>query len=164
MSNLGLLLHQINDQSAALECSRQAFELSQASDYTSICAEALAHQAHALAASCQKEEAAAAYQQARELYSQMEQPDRVVEMLAPAMELVEKILPDLTPGLIDNAEEGFRIYLSCIETLQAAGDARAAEWLQAARALLDECAARISDPALQKSYRYNVPAHRALSN
>ena len=177
LSNLGLLLHQINDQSAALECSRQAFELSQASDYTSICAEALAHQAHALAASCQKEEAAAAYQQARELYSQMEQPARVVEMLAglarlhlakdelaPAMELVEKILPDLTPGLIDNAEEGFRIYLSCIETLQAAGDARAAEWLQAARALLDECAARISDPALQKSYRYNVPAHRALSN
>ena len=175
LSNLGLLLHQGGDQPAALECCRQAQALAQPAGYAWLCAEALTHQGHALAALGEMEAAASAYQQAHALYIQTEQTDRAIEALAglarlhlvqgqvpQAMETVEQILPDLHPGLIDNAEEGFRIYLSCIQVLQAAGDARAAEWYQTARGLLEARAARISDPALRASYLNNVPAHRTL--
>ena len=75
---------------------------------------------------------------------------------------MEQILPGLHPGLIDNAEEGFRVYLTCIQVLQAVSDPRAAEWLHTARGLLEERAARISNLVLRESYLNHVPAHRAL--
>ena len=175
LSNLGLLLHQMDDQPTALECCRQAQALAGPAGYTELCAEALTHQGHALAALGQVDEAARVYQQAHTLYIQTDQPDRASEALAglprlrlaqgqvvQAREIVEQILPGLHPGLIDNAEEGFRVYLTCIQVLQAVSDPRAAEWLHTARGLLEERAARISNLVLRESYLNHVPAHRAL--
>ena len=106
--------------------------------------EALIHQGYSLTALRKLQETVGAYQGVPGLYGQTEQPDRVSKVLvglvrvrlaqgqvALAMETVEQILPGLRPALVDNAEEGLRVYLSCIQALQAAGYGRAAEWLRA---------------------------------
>ncbi|MEW5870358.1 MAG: tetratricopeptide repeat protein [Chloroflexota bacterium] len=175
LSSQGLLLYQIGDQPAALDASQQALEIARPAGFTSLCAEALTHQGHALAESGQLNQAAAAYQQAYALYQQIERSDNALEALsglarlhlaqghmAQAINLVEQILPGLYPGLVDNVEEGFRVYLTCCQVLQTAADSRAAELFATAKRDLHERAARINDLALRESYLNNVPAHKAL--
>ena len=58
--------------------------------------------------------------------------------------------------------EPLRIYLICVSVLQANGDPRAGEILDATYHLLQERAAKIEDGDLQRSYLENVSAHRAI--
>jgi class 3 adenylate cyclase/tetratricopeptide (TPR) repeat protein len=175
LSNLGLLLHQMNEQTAALEHSQQALALAQAAGYRALCAEAQTHAGHSLAALGRGAEAAQAYQAAEALYRQVEQPDRACEALAgqarlhlaqgalaQALALVEQILPSLGPSLVDNAEEGLRVYLTCCQVLQAAGDPRAQAVLASAQGLLQERAARLSNEAQRRAYLENVPFNREI--
>ena len=175
LSNLGLLLHQTGDQAAALGCSQQALELARPAGYDSLCAEALAHQGHSLAALAQYDKAVEAYQAAYNLYQQIERPDRALEVLAGlarlhlaqgelalAVERISQVLPGLRPALLDNAEEGLRVYLTCYQALQAAGDRRARPLLENAHQLLQERAARLTDTARRQSFLENVPVNRAI--
>ncbi len=77
--------------------------------------------------------------------------------------LVEEILSYAQKGPIKaTADEPFEIYLTCYRVLQALDDPRAENVLNEAHRLLQEQAARISDPVLQRSYLENVPPHREI--
>ena len=52
--------------------------------------------------------------------------------------------------------------LACYRVLAAAGDARAAVWLDTAHAKLMRWADRIADPVLRQGYLENHPDHREI--
>lgn len=54
------------------------------------------------------------------------------------------------------------IELTCHLVLAAAGDARAAGWLQVAHSKLQGEAATIADAALRRSFLTNIPEHREI--
>jgi hypothetical protein len=81
---------------------------------------------------------------------------------AQALAHVEDILEHLKTGTLDGTYEPFRIYLTCVQVLEAVDDERAGEVLRTAKRLLHQRAATIEDEQLRRSFLENVPAHRAL--
>ena len=75
---------------------------------------------------------------------------------------VETILEHLKTRTLNGTLEPFRIYLTCVRVLEAAGDPRAETVLHTAYHLLQERAANIDDEALRRSFLENVAAHREL--
>ena len=66
-------------------------------------------------------------------------------------------------GSLDGADAPLRIYLTCVEALQAAGRAAPAkELLQEAYQLLQARAARISDADARRLFLENVPWHARI--
>jgi hypothetical protein len=118
---------------------------------------------------------AGAYQQALKRYHQSgfrNPPTEALDGLArlelagrqpaQALEHVEEILDHLRAHTLDGTYEPFGIYLTCLQVLQAHHDARAAEVLRTAYALLQERAAGIEDDGLRRSFLEGVPAHQWL--
>jgi tetratricopeptide (TPR) repeat protein len=80
-----------------------------------------------------------------------------------AEKLVEQILSYAQQKPIQGtADEPLEIYLTCYRVLQTLGDPRADQVLTEAHQMLQEQAARISDPSLRRSYLENVPPHREI--
>lgn len=65
-------------------------------------------------------------------------------------------------GSFDGTEEPLLLPLTCFQVLEAAGDPRAGEVLDAAMAELQAQADRISDPAARRGLLDNVPHHREI--
>jgi hypothetical protein len=79
-----------------------------------------------------------------------------------AQRLVSDVLAALDAEALAQANEPFRIYLTCYRVLQATGDQRATPLLVQAHQRLQQLAARITDEALRHSYLHTVPIHREL--
>jgi tetratricopeptide (TPR) repeat protein len=174
----GLLSHHLGDDSAARDYGQQA--LLAIPDLDTLLAVELISVfdvlGHALAGLGHLAEAADAYHQGLTLRRKWGQHHLAVEPLAGlarvamaqsdpagAVAHVGEILDYLCdhPAL-ECTLEPLRIYLTCYRVLQANGDGRAGEILDAAYHLLQERAARIDDPDLRRSYLENVPAHREI--
>lgn len=133
-------------------------------------------QGDALAGLCRWEEAQVSYRQAIELRTALGRDHLVEESRAGiaraalargdtalALSQVEGILAYLEGGgSLEGAEAPLRIYLICVEVLSAAGDPRAQPFLRSALTLLQEKAAKISEPDSRRMFLENVPWHREL--
>jgi tetratricopeptide (TPR) repeat protein len=82
---------------------------------------------------------------------------------AAALAEVEQVLQHFDAARFNPFQSPQRILLTCYRVLEANHDPRAAATLQRAIALLEDQAAQISDPALSRSYRHNVPVNRELT-
>ncbi len=65
-------------------------------------------------------------------------------------------------GTLEGADEPLRVYLSCIQALQACGSPRTREILGIAHTLLLQQAAGIADPAIHSSFLQDIPYHREI--
>jgi tetratricopeptide (TPR) repeat protein len=82
---------------------------------------------------------------------------------AAGMAQLEKVLEFLQENpTLGGAAYPFRVYLICYQVLSASEDGRANEILFRAHEMLQERAAKVSDPAMRRSFLENVPDHRAL--
>ncbi|HUM68066.1 MAG TPA: hypothetical protein PLK31_04380, partial [Chloroflexota bacterium] len=75
---------------------------------------------------------------------------------------VNAILSHLQKGNLHGADEPLRVYLTCYQVLQAAGDGRAPTILAEAYHLLQERAAGIEDAAMRERYVTAVPFHHEI--
>lgn len=81
-----------------------------------------------------------------------------------ALEYVSHIMSYLDGGgSLDGTWEPLRLYLTCYQVLQAAGDARALEILSVAYLKLETWAGMIPDPEYRRMYLQNVPWHREVA-
>jgi hypothetical protein len=83
--------------------------------------------------------------------------------LATALAHVSEILAYLAEGGgLQGTWEPLRIYLTCYQVLQLAGDQKADEILETAFNLLEELASRIPDQAYRSLFLEKVPWHREI--
>jgi len=81
-----------------------------------------------------------------------------------AMQHVQRVLDhEAATGLAHGAENAVRVDLVCHLVLSSLDDPRAPAWLERAQGQLQDMAARISDPALRRSFLGNIPEHRAVT-
>jgi tetratricopeptide (TPR) repeat protein len=171
---LGLVLHALGEYRAACEHAQQALRNGPERYHLGQGDSALAL-GHALAGLGDRAGATAAYQQALDRYRLSGFLNPPMEALAglarlelaggqpaQALEHVEEILDHLRAHTLDGTYEPFRIYMICLQVLQAHHDARAAKVLRSAYALLQERAAGIEDDGLRRSFLEGVPAHQWL--
>ncbi len=121
-------------------------------------------------------EAQESYQQALDSRRRLNQPNLACEPLAglartallhgnsqQATAYADEILAYLdSGGTLEGADEPLRVYLICVQTLQAAGDARARQILATAYEMLQEQAAGIADETLRTSFLQDIPYHREI--
>jgi predicted ATPase len=184
LTTLARTYHLGGQDEAARQYSLQAAAVAEEKGARGEQAEALTCLGHALAglALSNKDraaslliEAAAAYQQSRALWQEVNRPDRALEALAglaavllaqrearQAQAQVDQILQYLESHSFDRAVEPFRVRLTCYHILRANGDPRASAVLRAAHTLLGEQAAKVGDEALRRSFLENIPAHREI--
>lgn len=79
-----------------------------------------------------------------------------------AQRLVSDVLAALDAEALAQANEPFRIYLTCYRILQTTGDHRATPLLVQAHQRLQQLAALITDEALRHSYLQTIPIHREI--
>jgi tetratricopeptide (TPR) repeat protein len=80
-----------------------------------------------------------------------------------ALTHVERILTHLdSGGSLDGTWEPLRIHLTCVDTLEAAGDERRDRVLERAATILEERASRITDPEDRQMLLESVPWHRRI--
>jgi len=174
LAMLGLVLHAMGEGEAACDHAQQALENGPQRYHLGQGDSALVL-GHALAGLGDRAGATAAYHQALDRYRQSGFLNPPMEALAglarvalaggeplQAMTHVNEILVHLQAHSLDGTYEPFRIYWTCYRVLQAHHDARAAEVLRTACALLQERAAGIEDDGLRCSFLENVPAHQWL--
>ncbi len=174
-TNLALLLHHLGDDEAARDYSQQALQIYRDLGDRAGQGYALTNLGHAFAGLRRLAEASEFYQQAITLRRELGQPSLVIESLAglarvslaqgrlaQALAQVEEILSYLEHNSVADAEEPFRIYLTCYRVLQANQDARAQAILKTAHTLLQETAAKIGDEAMRRLFLENVAVHREI--
>jgi hypothetical protein len=77
---------------------------------------------------------------------------------------VEDILAHFaTGGTTDGTDEPLRIHLTCFRVLEAAHDPRADALLTTMHAMLEQRAAKITDPDAQRLFRNNIAHHREIA-
>jgi tetratricopeptide (TPR) repeat protein len=76
--------------------------------------------------------------------------------------LVESILRFMENSEALVGSEDLRIYLTCVQVLQANDDPRATTLLESAYKNLQEQATAIGDPATRRQYLENIPWHREI--
>jgi tetratricopeptide (TPR) repeat protein len=175
LSSLALLFYQLRDDQAALEYNQQAIHIAQELGDRRLLGQALTSLGDALAGLGRLDQAASAYQRAFDLRCELGQPHRAMASLAglarvcldqgdlaQAQARVEEISRYLETRALDDADEPFRVYLTCYHVLRANQDPRAGSILHTAHALLQERAARIKDEELRRSFLENVAAHREI--
>jgi len=79
-----------------------------------------------------------------------------------AQRLVSDVLAALDAEALAQANEPFRIYLTCYRILQTTGDHRATPLLVQAHQRLQQLAALITDESLRHSYLQTIPIHREI--
>jgi predicted ATPase/class 3 adenylate cyclase len=139
-------------------------------------AEALVWLGHAWLGLGNPDEAIAAYGEALTLRRELDQPHLEMGALAglaqaalangdvrAAQGYVGQIMAYLDAGgTLQGSWEPLRIYLTCFQVLQAAGDGRADGILEEAYRILQEQAARIPGGADRQRFLHDVPWHRAI--
>lgn len=121
------------------------------------------------------EEAAAAFQLARDNWQSQQRTNLALEAsvglaavayqadnLAQAALLIAPVVPILATRLLEGTDEPFEIYLTCYRILSAQQDPQAAELLATAYTQLQLLASKITDKQLRHSFWHTVPAHRQI--
>ena len=172
---LSLLFHQHGDDQTAFEYGEQAVRIARKIGHHHLLADALTHLGHSLAALGQMDQATIVYQEAVTIRRELGEDNRAMETLAGLVRValsrneipqtqrwLEEILAHLETNTLDGTEEPFRIYLTCYRTLVAHQDVRADDILAFSYRLLQDRAAKITDPEMRFSFLENVAAHREL--
>ncbi len=121
-------------------------------------------------------EAAEAYQAGLEIRHRLEQSDLAMEPLAGLVRiaLAEQDLPraqELTRQILDYLENGgtfegtdepLRVYLTCVQALEALHDQQAGKILDLAEKRLKEQTGRIRDEKSRRCYLENIPWHQEI--
>ncbi len=171
-TDLALVAHQLGDDALALEHGTRAHELAP-SAYTRI--RSLIVLGHALTGLGHAAEAAARYDEARNLAEEAELRSKVDEARAGlarvaldggdvggALAHVETILDHVEGQAFGGADEPLRILLTCYRVLRAAADPRADGVLNMAFELLHTRAAKLADESLRRTFLEQVPYHREI--
>ncbi len=173
---LGLLFHHLGDDQPATKFSRQAASIAREIGDRRVEGYALTRLAHALLGLGRVQAAEDAYRRAILVRRQLGERSRLIESqaglartqlargsLAEAQDLVEEILHGLEATPLNDTDEPFRIYLTCYQVLRACGDSRARPLLEYAYCMLQSRAAELRDDNLQRSFLWEVAAHREIS-
>jgi tetratricopeptide (TPR) repeat protein len=140
-------------------------------------AEGLIWLGHARVGLGQIEDALVAYNESLELRRQLGQEYLAMGVLAgkaraaldqsdlqSALNQVTEIMSYLDGGgSLDGTWEPLRIYLTCYQVLQLAGDARANDMLRIAYQKMQKWASMIPDLKMRRTYLENVPWHREIA-
>ena len=121
-------------------------------------------------------EAEIKYRRALDLHEELGSRARLVEARAALAEvvaaqgrddeahkLVEEVLDHVRSHGTDGIEEPVAALLSCRKALGASDEIIAAELIDLAKAHVEKTSARISDPAIRRSFVEEVQAHRRLA-
>jgi len=139
-------------------------------------AEGLVWLGHAWLGLNQPQKAMAAYQESLAIRSKLDQPQLGIGAVAglarcavaqgdiqAAFDHTNEIIEYLDGGGgLEGAWEPLRIYLTCYQVLNLAGDPRAERILGTAYNILEEQAAQIPDPVYRVLFRENIPWHRDI--
>jgi hypothetical protein len=82
--------------------------------------------------------------------------------MALALTAVTQALASLNPQALAQANEPFRVFLTCFRVLQACQDQRANALLVTAYRLIEERAAKMPDEAGRQAFLHGIPSNRAL--
>lgn len=175
LHNLGSLLVIQADYGQALALYQAALTLAQAIGYQRCTALALRSLGHLAREQNQPDVAKAHYTAALAGARQNNFSGYALEALAGlavvaldqgeptlAQRLVGDVLAALDAEALAQANEPFRIYLTCYRILQATGDHRATPLLVQAHQRLQQLAALITDESLRHSYLQAIPMHREI--
>jgi tetratricopeptide (TPR) repeat protein len=174
-ADLALLCHQRGDHQAARAHAQTSVELAGALGARYVEGTALTRLGHALHGLADLQGAEAAYQAALRLCRELDARTLAFEPLAGLARLAlargdlatarmraNELATTLEDEGIAWVDELPQLFLSCYQVLSAAGDARAAQVLEAACARLDRQASQINDATCRQTFWEDVPTHRAL--
>jgi len=170
-----LLLHYLGDDQASQDLVQRTLPLVRELGHPYMEGYYLIYLGHALAGLGNLVEAADAYQRSLTVRREVNQLHLAIESLAglarvslaqgdlaQAQDRIEEILRYLEDHTVEGMEEPFLVYWTCYQVLRASQDPRAQAILDAARRLLQERAARITDEELRRSFLENVVLHRHI--
>ena len=164
------------DIAAALVWADEAFELARQIEERTIMARSFLLRADACEAARDPPAALAALEEARTRFEAVgaaphvaitsvliAEHCRLADDLSRAVAEVNRVLLALAGGVsLDGTGEELRVRHLCVKVLQATGDARAAQQLEALHADLQATVARIADAATRLASLDNVQAHREI--
>lgn len=174
LNRLGLLYRQMGKMEAAYTNSQGALDIAQEIGDRWLVSSSLTKMGHALSGLGRSDEAAGCYQKAVALWRELGRPDLALESvaglarlalgrgdLAQAQAYAQEMLRQFAEDGFSNAQMAEE-YLSCYQALQANGDGRAREILQAVYNQVQTTAAQIGDPILRSMFLENVPTHQEI--
>lgn len=172
---LSLWSYLTGKHAVAYTYSQQALHIAGELGDSSIEGDALLNMGHIFTDLDLLEQALSTYRVSLEVWQQIGQNNRAMEAqaglasiflsqgdLPQAHHAVEEILRFLETESLDGADQPFRVYLTCVQVLQALQDSRAEPILNEALVLLRERADHIEDDRLRCSYLEEVAVHREL--
>jgi class 3 adenylate cyclase/tetratricopeptide (TPR) repeat protein len=175
--NLGIVRYLQRDYTTAQSHIRDALAIAEGVGAQPQRADALLNLGHILFDLGQLEQATTAYRQAIQIRRELDQVHLAMESvaglarialaqrdLAQALAHVETILGFLQTHNLDGTDDPLRVYLTCYQTLEASGDARALVFLRMACTQLQERASKIGDTVMRQQYLENLPTHREIAN
>jgi tetratricopeptide (TPR) repeat protein len=176
LENLGLALHDLGYHEQARQHCEQALAIEREVGDRRGEGYSLTYLALALEGLGDLQAAAATYQEALHLRREIGQEALAIDdvaglaglalkrgQIAGAQALAEEALVWIEEHGVQGIDYPVRVYLTCASVLTATGQAdRASGILAAARALVEERAARISDEDTRRSFREKVPLHARL--
>lgn len=172
---LALLHYQLHAHTTAHEFAQAAVNITDSIGLRSEAVLALRNRGHIAAAQQDWGSAQADYKRALALCYEIGNENWAQEVIAglariahaqadlpTAVAHVEGILRHLQISNVHGTDEPLRIYLTCVQVLQAANDRRAAPLLTSAYQLLHERATSIPDLTLRQKYLTAVPHHQTV--
>jgi predicted ATPase/class 3 adenylate cyclase len=177
-TNLGWVTAAQGEWDLARMYSETAVEKKRAYEQVEAVAEGLLWLGHAWLGLNQPEKAATAYRESLAIRQQLDQPRHAMEVkaglarvavaqgdLTMALDQANAIVAYLAEGgSLQGTWEPLRIYHTCYQVLQLAGDPQAEKILETAFNLLQDQASRIPDPAYRSLFLENVSWHRAITH
>jgi tetratricopeptide (TPR) repeat protein len=173
--DLSLLFHRLGDDESAQAYSQQGLSIAQEIGVLKNQGYGLLNLAHALAGLERWAEATSTYQQAVDLWRELDQHGLAMEALAglahvslaqndlvAALTYAEKIWEYLEHNSLGALGDPGWVYLSCYRVFQAHHDPRAQNVLHAAYNLLQTNATKIEDEDMRRSFLENVSTHHEL--
>ena len=175
LANMGLLVHQMNNNQLAISYCTQALDVSVEIGETDTEAYARTCLGHALLELGRVSEAISNYERAVQTRKNNAQMTQMLEPLAglaraqlrlrdlrQAQQHVEEILLHLHPHAYAGIVELVRIYLTCYQVLYLAQDERAHDILKMGHTILQDRAVKIKDNRARQDYFEKIAAHRDL--
>ena len=172
---LGAIAANEGDYAAALGYYQQALTIGRDIGHRRCEALLLRSLGHLFADQLQTHEARRYYEMTLPLARELELPGYILECQAGladlavaegnlplAMTTVVEALNSLNDQALVQANEPFRVYLSCFRALRACQDERAIDLLVTAYRLIQERAAKMPDEASRQAFLQNVPSNREL--
>ncbi len=175
LSSLGLLYHLLGENLISLDYDEQALKITREQGNRQYEAYTLTYLGHALTDLERINEAQGAYQMALDIRRDLGQSGKAMEPLAGltriylkesnlerALACAEEIYNYLQVGYLNGASEPLRIYLTCFEVLEAAGDPRSPGVLHKATELLLKRAQQITSEAGQTVFLEKIAVHHTI--